>query len=438
MNKKECYLLERVIQFLERHLLPVVRIIAEQRHLQALRDGIVSTVPLLLIGSSFLICAFPPIPYLARLVDPYVSALLAAVNATFGIMGLVASFSIAYALAASYAIDALSSGLLSVSAFILASPFTKEGHIDSGLMGSKGLFVAMIIGLLVVEVQRFMIKKNIIIKMPEGVPLSVGRSFAVLLPGVVILVSIFIINVMLAKIGEGSIPEVINRVVTAPLLHLGGTLPAVLIAVFAIQLLWCFGIHGQALVGTGVMAPIWLAFTQQNAVAKMAGEAVPNIICQQFIDVFILIGGSGTTLALAVLLFTTVKSNQLKALGRTSLLPGIFNINEPIIFGMPIVMNPIMIIPFIVAPLLCIITTFLFMTSGFVDKPYALAPWTTPAFVSGFLVTGDWKGTALQVLNFIISGIIYYPFLKIWDENKVKEEQEQIRAEQMNTQLPQE
>jgi PTS system cellobiose-specific IIC component len=426
--KRSVSLLERVIQFLERHLLPVVEVIAQQRHLQALRDGVVSTVPLLLIGSFFLICAFPPISFLAMLVDPYVSDLLTVVNATFGIMGLVASFSIAYALASSYAIDSLSSGLLSVSAFILASPFTKEGHIDSGLMGSKGLFVAMIIGLLVVEVQRFMIKKNIIIKMPEGVPLSVGRSFAVLLPGVVILVSIFIINVMLARIGGGSISEVINRAVTAPLLHLGGTLPAVLIAVFAIQLLWFFGIHGQALVGTGVMAPIWLAFTQQNAVAKIAGEAVPNIICQQFIDAFILIGGSGTTLALAVLLFTTVKSNQLKALGKMSILPGFFNINEPITFGMPIVMNPIMMIPFIMAPLLCVITTFVFMASGIVDKPYVLAPWTTPAFVSGFLVTGDWKGAALQVLNFFIAGIIYYPFLKIWDENKMKEEQEQMNA----------
>lgn len=425
--------MEGVIEFLERHLLPIVGKIAEQRHLQALRDGVVSTIPLLLIGSFFLICAFPPIPFLAKMVEPHVKALLAVVSATFGIMGLVASFSIAYALAASYTIDALSSGLLSVSAFILASPFTKDGNIDSGLMGSKGLFVAMIIGVLVVEIQRFMIKKNIIIKMPKEVPLSVGRSFAVLLPGFVILISIFIINSMLANVVGLSIPEVINKAVTAPLLHLGGTLPAVLIAVFAIQLLWFFGIHGQALVGTGIMAPIWLAFTQQNAVAKIAGEAVPNIICQQFIDAFILIGGSGTTLALAVLLFTTVKSNQLKALGRTSILPGFFNINEPIIFGMPIVMNPIMIIPFIIAPLLCVITTFLFMASGIVDKPYALAPWTTPAFVSGFLVTGDWRGAALQLLNFAIAGVIYYPFLKIWDKAKVKEEQEQVIIEQQMT-----
>lgn len=424
--------MDRVIQFLEKYLLPRVARIAEQKHLQALRDGVVATIPLLLIGSFFLICAFPPIEFLAKLVFPYKNALLAVVNATFGIMGLVAAFSIAYALAISYEIDALSSGILSVSAFILASPFSKEGNIDSGLMGSKGLFVAMIIGLLVVEVQRFMIKKNIIIKMPKEVPLSVGRSFAVLLPGFAILSTIFVINMSLANWGGLSIPDVINKVITAPLLHLGSTLPAVLIAVFAIQLLWFFGIHGQALIGTGIMAPVWLTLTQQNATAKMAEQAVPNIICQQFIDAFILIGGSGTTLALAVLLITVVKSNQLRALGKTSILPGFFNINEPIIFGMPIVMNPIMIIPFIIAPLLCVVTTFLFMASGLVDKPYALAPWTTPAFISGYLVTGDWKGTALQLLNFVLAGVIYYPFLKIWDNTKIKEEQKVI-SEQKNT-----
>jgi PTS system cellobiose-specific IIC component len=393
-----------------------------------LRDGVVTTIPLLIIGSLFLICAFPPIEFLAKLVSPYVQDLHAVVKATFGIMGLVAAFSIAYALANSYQMDALSSGILSVSAFILSSPF-KNGNIDSELMDSKGLFVAMIIGFLVVEVQRLMIKKDIIIHMPKEVPLSVGRSFASLLPGFVILSSIFLFNISLANWVGLSIPEVINKIVTAPLLNLGSSLPAVLITVFAIQMLWFFGIHGQALIGTGIMAPIWLTLTQQNAVAKMAGQVVPNIICQQFIEAFVLIGGSGTTLALAVLLVTVVKSNQLKALGKTSILPGFFNINEPIIFGMPIVMNPIMIIPFIIAPLLCVITTFLFMTSGIVEKPYALAPWTTPAFISGYLVTGDWKGTALQLLNFFLAGVIYYPFLKIWDKAKVKEEQQQIISE---------
>lgn len=393
-----------------------------------MRDGVVTTIPLLIIGSFFLICAFPPIGFLAKLVAPYVHDLLSVVNATFGIMGLVAAFSIAYSLATLYQIDALSSGVLGVSAFILSSPF-KDGNIDSGLMGSKGLFVAMVIGFLVVEVQRFMIKKNIIIHMPKEVPLSVGRSFAALLPGFVILSSIFLLNMILATWVDLSVPEIINKVVTAPLLNLGGTLPAVLITVFAVQLLWFFGIHGQALIGTGIMAPIWLALTQQNAAAKMAGQVVPNIICQQFVDAFILIGGSGTTLALAALLFTVVKSNQLKALGKTSILPGFFNINEPIIFGMPIVMNPIMIIPFIIAPLLCVITTFLFMASGIVEKPYALAPWTTPAFISGYLVTGDWKGTALQLLNFFLAGLIYYPFLKIWDKAKIKEEQQQAIGE---------
>lgn len=424
--------MESVINFLEKHFMPIAGRIAEQRHLQALRDGIVSTIPLLLIGSFFLILAFPPIQSLAKIAEPHIGSLLTVVNATFGIMALIAAFSIAFSLASSYKMDTLSAGVLSVSTFMLTIPFTKDGNIDSGMMGAKGLFIAMLIGLLSVEIQRFMIKQNIVIKMPAGVPPSVSRSFAALIPGFVMLTGIFLINGFLSTMGNVSIPSIINTVITAPLLSLGGTLPATLIALFVSQLLWSFGIHGAAIVG-GVMGPIWLAFTQQNAAAKVAGEVIPNVICQQFVDAFILIGGSGTTLALALLLFTVVKSTQLKALGKTAIWPGIFNINEPITFGMPIVMNPIMMIPFILAPLVCVVTTYIAMSSGMVDRPYALAPWTTPAFVSGFLVTGDWKGTVLQLVNFCIAGAIYYPFVKIWDAAKLKEEGSVSEVRSTNT-----
>jgi cellobiose PTS system EIIC component len=411
-----------LIKFLEVHFMPIAGRISEQRHLKALRDGMVATIGLLLIGSFFLVIAFPPIKSLAIIVEPYRDNLLTVVNATFGVMGLLACFAVAYNLARSYKLDSLSAGMLSVSAYILATPFTKDGNIASAWMGSKGLFVAMLIAIIAVEIQHFMTQKNIVIKMPDGVPPSVARSFAALLPGLMILSVVWITNLLLASLFGLSIPEVINKVVTIPLMHLGGSLLALIIAVFATQALWSTGIHGQVLVN-GIMDPIWLGFAEQNAAAKAAGQVLPNIISKQFVDVFLLTGGSGCTLALAVLLVTVVKSKQLKTIGKTAIWPGMFNINEPIIFGIPIVMNPIMIIPFILAPIMAAFITYFAMASGLVEKPYTLVPWTTPAFFSGFLATGDWKASVLQLVNFTVAGAIYYPFVSLWDKMKLKEEQ---------------
>ena len=410
-----------LIRWLEKYFMPIASKVGEQRHLKALRDGILAMIPLLLIGSFFLIMAFPPIPVLADFVAPYVDSLLTVVNATFNILALIVAFSTAHSLANSYKLDALAAGSFSVSVFLLAT-LTKSGGINLDLLGSKGLFVAVILAFLVVEMQRMMIKKNIVINMPEGVPPAVARSFVALIPGFFIVVLIWLINCILLRTTGLSMHGVINQVVTIPLLSLGGNIFATLIAIFVGQVLWCFGLHGTALVD-GIMRPIWMMFSQQNAVAKAAGETIPNIFSQQFVETFILIGGAGTTLALAVLLVTTVKSKQLKALGKLAIWPAIFNINEIIIFGMPIVMNPIMWIPFILAPVICALITYFALASGLVDRPYAYVPWTTPALFSGFLVTGDWKASALQFVNFSVSAVLYYPFLKTLDNAKVREEQ---------------
>lgn len=414
--------MNRFVRWLEEHFMPIVGSIGQQRHLKALRDGIVATIPLLLIGSFFLIMAFPPIPWLAKWVEPYVNSLLIVVNATFNIMALFVAFSTAYSLASSYKMDTLAAGLFSVSAFLLATPFTHNGNINLDLMGSKGLFVAVILAMMVVEIQRIMLKKNIVIKIPAGVPPTVARSFAALIPGFVIVVTVWLLNCILLDATDLSIQAVINQVITASLLNLGGNIYATFIAIFSGQLLWCVGIHGTALID-GIMRPIWMVLSQQNAAAKAAGEMLPNIISQQFVESFVLIGGAGTTLALEALLVTVVKSKQLKALGKMAIWPGIFNINEPILFGMPIVMNPMMWIPFIFAPIICVMLTYFALSTGLVDRPYAYVPWTTPAVFSGFLVTGDWKASVLQIVNFSVAAIVYYPFLKVWDKAKLLEEQ---------------
>lgn len=421
--------MEGLVCWLEKYFMPIASKIGQQRHLKALRDGIVAMIPLLLIGSLFLIAAFPPVPFLAVCVEPYAPTLLTVVNATFDILAIVVAFSTAFSLAGSYKMDTLAAGIFSVSVFILATmPNANEFNLT--LLGSKGMFVAVILAIVVVEIQRVMIKKNIMINMPEGVPPEVARSFGALIPGFVVVVVVWLLNSILLGVTGLSIHGVINQLVTIPLLSLGGNIFATILAIFFGQLLWCFGLHGTALVD-GIMRPIWMTFSQQNAVAKAAGEVLPNVISQQFIETFVLIGGSGTTLALAVLLFTTAKSKQLKALGKMAIWPSIFNINEIIIFGMPIVMNPIMWVPFILAPVTCVIFTYFALTTGLVERPYAYVPWTTPAFFSGFLVTGDWRASVLQLVNFLVASLIYYPFLKTLDNAKVLEEKGKIDDEKM-------
>jgi PTS system cellobiose-specific IIC component len=421
--------MEGIVKWLEEYYAPVATRIGEQRHLKAIRDGVISLIPLLLIGSLFLILAFPPIPALAALVKPYADNLCSVNNATMGLMGLMASFSVAYSLANSYKMEPLESSLFSVAAFMLATPFTKDGNITSSWMGSKGLFVAMILAIAIVEIQHFMIKKNLVFKMPEGVPPAVTRSFMALIPGFLSLAIVWLINSILLA-SQSNIQDVIYKILAAPIMSLGATLPAFLLCIFFAQLLWCVGIHGAAIV-QGVMSPVWLSLAQQNAAAKAAGLAIPNIICNQLWDVYALIGGSGATFALVFLMLMLSKSKQLKVLGKSAIGPSFFNINEPVIFGMPIVMNPLLMIPFIFAPIISATVAYFVIDAGLVDRMFAIAPWTTPPIINAFLDTGDIKAAILQLGCFLLTGLVYYPFFRMWDKAKLTEEKDQVS--QINT-----
>jgi PTS system cellobiose-specific IIC component len=213
------------------------------------------------------------------------------------------------------------------------------------------------------------------------------------------------------------------QVLQIPLEGLSDSLGAAIIAVLLVQLLWSVGIHGAAIVG-GVMGPIWLSLMDQNRQAWEAGKDLPNVITSQFFDLWIYVGGSGATLGLVLMMLLWARSKQLKTIGRLAIGPGIFNINEPVTFGMPIVMNPLLIIPFILAPLVLTLITYLAMSTGIVPRPAGIAvPWTMPVIISGYLASGGKiMGAVLQVVNLIIAALIYYPFLRVWDKQKLAEE----------------
>ncbi|MGG0455117.1 PTS cellobiose transporter subunit IIC [Bacillus mycoides] len=430
-----------MIKFLEKYVMPVAGRVAEQRHLQAIRDGIILTMPFLIIGSFFLIISALPIPgyndFMAGLFgESWQKALGYPVSATFNIMSLIAVFGIAHRLGGYYKIDALAAGALSLVTFLLATPFqvayiipsTKEsilveGAIPAALMGSQGLFVAMIIAIISTELYRFIVQKKLIIKMPETVPPAVTRSFAALIPGFIVVTVIWILRLMIENTSFGSIHNIVGKILQEPLSALGASLWGAVIAVIIVHVLWACGIHGAAIVG-GVMSPIWLSLMDQNRVAFQAGQDVPNTVTAQFFDLWIYMGGSGATLALVVGMLLFARSQQLKSLGRLSIAPGIFNINEMVTFGMPIVMNPLLLIPFILVPVVLTVVSYFAMEWGWVARPSGAAvPWTTPILFSGYLGSGGKiSGVVLQLVNFALAFFIYLPFLKIWDKQKVAEE----------------
>lgn len=433
--------MSKMSDFLENKVMPAAARIAGQRHLQSLRDGIILTMPLIIVGSVFLILGFLPIPgytdFMARVFGKeWLTKLMYPVGATFDIMALIAAFGIAYRLAEKYGVDALSSGAISVAAFLLATPYqvpflpagAKEpvmvgGAIPSALMGSKGLFVAMLIAILSTEIYRIIVQKNIVIRLPDGVPPAVSKSFIALIPGFAVIAVIWILRLLVEQTSFQSLHNIVGEILGKPLGVLGGSLIGSLVAVFLIQLLWSTGLHGASIVG-GVMGPIWLSAMDANRLAFQGGHDLPNIFTQQFFDLFVYIGGSGATFALVVAMLLRAKSQQMKQLGRLAVGPGLFNINEPITFGMPIVMNPLMIVPFILTPLVMVIVTYIAMSTGLVAKPAGIAvPWTMPPIIGGYLATGGKiSGAVLQLVNFLLAFAIYYPFFKIWDKQKLAEE----------------
>ncbi len=415
-------MVNRFNEFMERYFMPVAGKLAEQRHLKSVRDGIIASMPLLIIGSVFLIISSPPIESWAEFMKPYAQTLSIPVNATFGLLGLIAVFSIAYSLAKSYGMDELSAGVLSVATFFVATPLTEEGNIPLNLMGSEGLFIAIVLAIFTVEVFRFFENKNVVIRMPEGVPPSVWRAFTALIPGAVIIFIVWGVDLLLRHFFDLSLHGVVAAILRQPLEAMGSSLWGAVIAIILIHLLWSFGIHGISVVAS-VMAPIWYSLTEQNVAAQQAGEELPYIIGQPFMAIWWAVGGSGMALALTILFVWRARSRHLKGLGRGSIWASFFNISEPIVFGAPIVMNPLLFLPFILAPLTVGIITYFSMSLGFVGKPYVIVPWTTPPPFSGILTTGDWRGGVLMMINIIVAICIYYPFFRLYDKKLLEEEQ---------------
>lgn len=419
--------------------------IGGQRHLLSLRDGMASAMPLIIIGSVFmLISQFPFEPFTNWLQKIGLQSFLnKASDSTFGIIGLVITFSVAYNLGNYYKINKFSAGLLSLSSFILLTPiYITEigGGFPLKYMGSSGLFVGIIVALVTTEIYRWFELRNIMIKMPDSVPPSVSRAFSAIIPGIVIITLWVIVSIILVNIGVENIHSLIQSTLGKVLGLLSNTLPGIILVIFIQCFFWMFGIHGAQVTGP-IIEPLLLQASDINRSAYIAGQEVPNIITYEFLYNFVFTGGAGCLFALAILLFFKSKSKENKILGKMALPPTCFQVPESILFGYPIIMNFKVVIPFVLAPVITAVIIYYSMYFGFVAKPIgAVIPWTTPPVIAGFLATGGRiSGAIIQIITIVINVLIYLPFflkddkIKLEVEKKSKlEEKEKIEDIDLN------
>ena len=417
---------------LESILMPLAEKIGKNKYLIAIRDGFLLSMPLLIVGSFFLLIANFPIPgwtnFWARFFGENWDAYFAKpTDATFSIMAMLAVVGIGYSFSEQMKVDKLFGAAVSLVCWFLIMPYkimvndTAVSGIPLGWVGSKGIFVGIIVAFLSVHIYAWVNKKGWIIKMPDGVPPTVAKSFSALIPAGISVLVFFVINIIFAMTPYDNAFNFIFKILQTPLLKLGNTLPAMVIAYIFLHLFWFFGVNGGSVVGA-VFNPILQTLSAENLAALQAGQPLPNIISQQFQDLFATFGGCGSTLSLLIAMLFFCRSKRIKELGKLAFIPGLFGINEPIVFGLPILLNPMILIPFMLVPTINIVISYFCMSVGLVPLCSGVAiPWTMPVILSGFLATG-WRGAVLQLFLLALGVFIYMPFIKMMDKQYMEDE----------------
>ena len=407
-----------MFQWLEKNFVPVAARIGSQRHLVAIRDGFISIMPLTILGSFAVLINNLPIKYYQNALDSiwdhgtWTQWGGNMWNASFGIISLLLAFTVAYHLAKSYDKDGLSAGAIGLASYITFGTFG-EGGLSGLTTGTGGIFVALILALISSEIfSRLSGNSKLLIKMPDSVPPAVSKSFAALLPAMITVGLIALIRTIISTGFE--IPDIIGSFYTAiqePFMGLTNTWVAALILAFIPAFLWTLGVHGANIIDP-FMQTINADAIAKNVEAITNGDVAPYIINKPFFDAFVNMGGSGTTIALVIAIFIIARKNkQYNTVGKLSAGPGLFNINEPLLFGLPIVLNPLLVIPFILTPMVNVSIAYFATKVGLVPAATIVAPWVTPPVLNGFLVTQSWTGAVLSLVLIVLSVCIYLPFV---------------------------
>lgn len=435
----------KVSDLLNNKVIPVVMKFVNTRPMTALKNGMLYPIPFIIVGAIFLILGqFPYTPiadYFMKigLTDWFMQAY----NGSFAIMALFAVFGIAYSWVKDAGYDGVPAGLIAIIADVILQPnnikvvasisdasktsthWMASNVIDKSWLGGKGMILAIIVGMLVGWTYSWFMKKGFTIKLPDQVPSNVATSFTALIPAAAIITGSMLIYGMFQKFGHTTFAEWIYTIIQTPLQHASdGPFGVLIITLFPV-FLWFFGVHGSTII-SGIMQPLLLSNNADNLALYHAGklslENGAHIVTQSFFEQFVTVTGAGVTLGFVVYMLIAAKSVQMKTLAKLEIGPAVFNINEPILFGIPIVLNPVMAVPFILTPIVTGFSTYYAIKFGVIPPLNGVyVPWTTPPVISGFII-GGWKVMLWQAAMIAVSVPIYWPFAKKYDKILVAQE----------------
>ena len=434
--------------WIQEKLLPKILWFVNTRPVTAVKEGMIYTIPLIIVGSVALILSNFPVPAVVAFLSDHglIDILNQAYMATFNINAIIAVLGISYQYILMEKQEPLGGAVIALGSFLIFQPSSVSVTNDAGeVIGTvsnvinrtwtagQGMIGAIICGLLVGYIYSWFLKKNIRIKMPAGVPVGVTNAFSALVPAFVIISGATVLHGVCDIAAGTTVIEQIYSIIQIPLQSLTDSFGAIIIYAFIVSFLWFFGVHGATIM-SGIMQGILQAnYLDNQAILDTGLELTKanggHIVTQQFIELFVTATGSGITIGIVLYMVALAKSKQFKALGKISVVPGIFNINEPILFGLPIVMNPLMAVPFILTPIVVGIIEYVAIAAGLCPMYSGVyVPWTTPPIISG-LIAGGWRTALLQVVMLVVSFVIYLPFVRKLDLAALENEKAAAESE---------
>ncbi|WP_171310165.1 PTS sugar transporter subunit IIC [Enterococcus cecorum] len=384
--------MDKFTAFMEKHFIPVASKVGSQRHLVAIRDAFLVSMPLMILGALAVMINNLPIPDFQNLMNAIFGGEAwkgfggAVWNGTFAILSVFIAFLLAYNIAYSYKKDAVATGVVSLACF-----FTLGAAVSG--MSSTGLFVALIVGIVSAEIfTRLIDNPKLVIKMPDGVPPAVAKAFVSLLPAM-ITVSIFgLVAAIIAAFGIKDMFASFYQLVQQPFMGLANSYGSALLIAFITPFLWFFGLHGANMIDP-FMQTINAPAIEANVKAIEAGKAAPYIVNKPFIDSFVNMGGTGVTLGLVIAIYLFGHKNKpYMVVNNLAAAPGIF-------------------IPFIITPMVCVTIAYFATKAGLVPAATVMPPWVTLPIIGGILATKSIAGGILAAVNLAVSTLIYAPFV---------------------------
>lgn len=419
--------MEKFIAWLEKHLMPIANKIAKQRHLMAIRDTFMTILPPLFFGAivavinagsgfestnAFLV-AWKNFATNNSLILGWLNLI------TMSVMSLYVCIGITYYLSKRYELNVFMPLITAVAGFVMLASYPQELGYGNALVqitywDGKGILVAIFVAIFTVEMFKLMRDKKVgYIKMPDSVPAALSDTFASLVPTIIILTIDSIIFTICSKAAGTSLAGVVINILS-PAFEVADSLPVAMLVAFLLNVGWFFGIHDA--VWSGLLAPIEYGTLSINAAAKAAGAVLPHVFTVSFWCYFGIIGGLGNCLALGILCLTS-KKEDIKMVGKLGIIPAFFGISEPITFGLPIMLNPILFIPCFLTSIVNVTVSYLLMSADVIGRTFAMLSYNMPSIFGSYLATGDIKAAVLIVVLILVDIVIYYPFFKAHERN---------------------